>query len=113
MVFGYNLDESVIQEWSARRKLYRRKTWWLWLVTPVALLLPVALMLAMGAAAFIVAMAIFVVGMATIGIVLARHTPLLYCPHCGKRPVSLSGKYHSPLYTWFCVHCKYWLRQPL
>jgi predicted RNA-binding Zn-ribbon protein involved in translation (DUF1610 family) len=106
------LDQDVIHAWGERCRLYRRRTWWLWLVVSIATVTPILLVLGLGARAFIAAFCTFAVCMAVIGIVLARTTHLLFCPHCGQRPVSLSGRYKSPLYADSCAHCGFWLRQP-
>lgn len=112
MFLRNTLDSAVIQTWSERTGLYRRRTWWLWVVVLLATLAPIAIMVSLGSSLFWWAFAIFGLGMLIIGTVLSRETHLLFCPNCGKRPTPLQGRYQSPLYADYCVHCGYWLKKP-
>lgn len=112
MVLHYTTDPNVIAMWSQRCAKYRRRTSWLWVLALVATIVPIALVTRVGASAFPGAFAIFAVGILMIGVVLARETRLLFCPHCGRRPVALSGMHQSALYVKYCVHCGFWLREP-
>jgi hypothetical protein len=108
----HTLDPSVISSWTAHCSVYRSKTQWVRAVALLAVSGAVGILVLRGTAGIPYALALFAAGTLVAGIVVSIHTPLLMCPHCGRRPVSLRGRYRSPLYAKHCEHCYYWLTQP-
>jgi hypothetical protein len=108
----YTLDTDVLRIWEERCTAYRRKTGWLRYVVYPAILVPIGAGFLYGARAFLPSMAIAAAGLLVVGVVLSAHTSLLFCPKCGRRPVSLGRRYPVPLYARVCDHCFYWLKRP-
>lgn len=108
----HTLDPSIISTWTDRCSRYRAKTRWVRPVAFLAIFGAIALLMIRGVDAIPYALALFAAGTLVAGVVVSRYTPLLMCPHCGHRPVSLRGRYRSPLYAKHCEHCYYWLMQP-
>ena len=107
------LDPNVIRAWSERCVRCRRVTLWLWPLSLLSTLGPIFLVVGFGAVAFIPAFALFAAGLLAIGVALSIQTPLLFCPHCGHRPLLLLTREHpSLLSAEYCRNCHYWLRQP-
>ena len=89
----HTLDSSVIRQRADNCATYRRKTMWLWPLALLSTLVPVVSLFVFGAKAFPVAFAFFAVVLLVIGVRLSTCTVLLYCPHCGRRPL----KHFPPL----------------
>lgn len=109
----HTLDLAVVRIWTEHCALYRARTRWVWTVAFLLCVVgPLGILLAFGAPAAPLALGAFFVGALLMGVAMSIHTPLLFCPHCGKRPTAVLFSRRSPLRASYCGHCLYWLRMP-